>query len=197
MVDVSYARSQMEILETRRLLIRQFVMEDLAGIHGVLSAAFKTDATVDDLIPWLRWSVMNYDQLSRLRQPPYGDRAVVLKESGQVIGSVGFVPCLMPFGQLPYFAARGFMPRSSSTEFGLFWAVDPEHQRRGYATEAARAMIDAAFKRLRLGRIVATTDYDNIASQGVMRNLDMRIERNPMAEPEWMQVVGILENTPA
>ena len=57
-------------------------------------------------------------------------------------------------------------------------------------------MIDAAFTRLRLGRIVATTDYDNIASQGVMRNLDMRIERNPMAEPKWMQIVGILENTP-
>ncbi len=95
----------MDILETRRLLIRRFVMEDLAGIHGVLSAAFKTDTTVDDLIPWLRWSVMNYDQLEGLHQPPYGDRAVVLKESGQVIGSVGFVPCLMPFGQLPYFAA--------------------------------------------------------------------------------------------
>ena len=187
----------MDILETRRLLIRQFVMEDLAGIHGVLSAAFKTDTTVGDLIPWLRWSVMNYDQLSRLRQPPYGDRAVVLKESGQVIGSVGFVPCLMPFGQLPYFAAAGGKPQISSTEFGLFWAVDPEHQRRGYATEAARAMIDAAFTRLRLGRIVATTDYDNMASQGVMRNLDMRIETNPMAEPEWMQIVGILENTPA
>jgi RimJ/RimL family protein N-acetyltransferase len=187
----------MDILQTGRLMIRPFVMEDLAGIHRVPTAAFKTDASVDDLIPWLRWSVMNYDQLDRLRQPPYGDRAVVLKESGRVIGSVGFVPCLMPFGQLPYFAGRGCMPRFSSTEFGLFWAVDPEHQRRGYATEAARAMIDAAFTRLRLGRIVATTDYDNIASQGVMRNLGMRIERNPMAEPEWMQVVGILQYTHA
>ena len=51
-----------------------------------------------------------------------------------------------------------------------------------------------AFSTLKLKRIVATTTYDNAALMGVMRKLGMRIERNPMSEPLWFQVVGILEN---
>jgi len=50
---------------------------------------------------WLEWTIMSYEQLARLYQPPYGDRAIVLKQAGKLIGSVGFVPCLAPFGQLP------------------------------------------------------------------------------------------------
>ena len=45
-----------------------------------------------------------------------------------------------------------------------------------------------------LQRIVATTTYDNTASIGVMRRLGMTIERNPLPEPIFMQVVGVLEN---
>ncbi|HLF36431.1 MAG TPA: GNAT family N-acetyltransferase, partial [Anaerolineales bacterium] len=55
------------------------------------------------------------------------------------------------------------------------------------------ALIEYAFVRLRLARIVATTTYDNTASVGVMRKLGMRVERNPLAEPPWLQVVGVLE----
>jgi RimJ/RimL family protein N-acetyltransferase len=75
----------------------------------------------------------------------------------------------------------------------LFYAVSPAYRRQGFATEAAQALADYAFRRLRLKRIVATTDYGNAASIGVMRSLGMRVERNPLAEPPWLQVVGILE----
>jgi RimJ/RimL family protein N-acetyltransferase len=71
--------------------------------------------------------------------------------------------------------------------------VDPAHRRRGYAREAARALIDHAFDQLRLRRVVATTSHDNTASQAVMRSLGMRIEHNPLPEPAWFQVVGVLE----
>ena len=68
------------------------------------------------------------------------------------------------------------------------------HQRQGYATEAARAMIDYAFRELHLRRMVATTTRDNAASIGVMRNVGMRIEENPYPDPPWFQVVGILDS---
>ena len=138
----------------------------------------------------------NYEELARLYQPPYGDRAVALKETGRLIGACGFVPCLNAFGQLPSFRAAGqaARPGLASTEFGLFWAIAPAYQRRGYATEAGRALLDYAFARLRLARVVATTSYDNEASIGVMRRLGMRVERNPYPEPPWLQVVGVLAN---
>jgi [ribosomal protein S5]-alanine N-acetyltransferase len=81
-----------------------------------------------------------------------------------------------------------------STEFGLYWAISPAHQRRGYATEAARAMIAYAFAELGLARVVATTSYDNAPSIGVMRKVGMHIERNPYPDPPWFQVVGVLHH---
>src|SRR5258708_35688611 len=67
-------------IETARLIIRRFVLDDLPDIHRILNAAFPEDAgTLDQRKEWLRWTVMNDLQRARLHQPPYGDRAVVLK----------------------------------------------------------------------------------------------------------------------
>ena len=195
--------SKMPLLETARLLIRPFVREDLQAIHDLLDVELReADLRADKMealterAQWLQWAVLNYEQLAKLRQPPYGDRAVVLKATERLMGACGFVPCLMPFRQLPGFASgdRSESPGYHSTEFGLFYAISPEHQRHGYATKAAQALVDYAFRHLRLKRLVATTTYDNMASMGVMRKLGMRIEKNPHPEPPWLQVVGVLEH---
>ena len=97
----------------------------------------------------------------------------------------GYVPLLGVFDQLPALRAPGADGPSgcATPEVGLFWAIDPAHQRQGYATEAARALVVHALNHLRLRRIVATTEYDNLASQAVMRKLGMSLERNPQADP--------------
>ena len=56
---------------------------------------------------------------------------------------------------------------------------------------AGQALIDFAFHRLRVIRIIATTEYENEASQAVMRKLGMRVYRNPQPTPFWMQLAGI------
>ena len=188
-------------LETERLIVQPFAMDDLQDIHRILDVELAEvnwghDETkaIDERRQWLQWTVMNYDQLTKLYQPPYGERAIVLKQTGQLIGAIGFVPCLAPFGQLPSLrSAEGLS--LYTTELGLYYALSPAYHRQGYATEAARAMTDYAFDILKLKRIVATTTYDNAASMGVMRKLGMRIERNPLSAPPWFQVVGILENS--
>lgn len=119
---------------------------------------------------------------------------MTLKETGQLIGLVGFVPSLALFEQLPAFAPAGTPSRRATPEVGLYYAIAPAHQRRGYAAEAGRAMVHYAFQELHLKRVVATTTYDNAASQGVMRRLGMLIERNPFPDPPWLQIVGVLEN---
>lgn len=192
----------MPTLQTPRLLVRPFVMEDLPDIYQLLDVDlgevnFGSDHmnTLTERAQWLNWTILSYEQLAKLDQPPYGDRAVVLRSTGQLVGACGFVPCLNTFEQLPSFASQGKVPHPNlySTQFGLFYAISPSHQRQGYATEAAYALVQYAFQQLRLGRIVATTDYDNVASIGVMRKIGMRIEHNPLKEPPWFQVVGILE----
>jgi RimJ/RimL family protein N-acetyltransferase len=175
-------------------------MDDLSDIHRILdvelaAALYDTGGAyaLDERRQWLQWTILSYEELAKLYQPPYGERAVVLKRTEQLIGACGFVPCLNAFGQLPAFrsAVDGVAARLYSTEFGLFWALSPAHQRQGYATEAATALIDYAFAELQLERIVATTTNENAASIRVMQKLGMRIERNPYPDPPWLQVVGL------
>ncbi len=185
-------------LDAPRLTIREFVMDDLALYHPIANAGFG-EISLDERRHWLEWQIMSYRALSELYQPPYGDRAIVLKQSGALIGSVGLVQSFSLFDRLPFFQTRRAvhspaLHKLMSPEMGLFWLIDPAHQGHGYATEAARALIDYAFTEMNLKRIVATTAYDNHASIGVMRKLGMIIERNPDTEPEWFQIVGILEN---
>jgi RimJ/RimL family protein N-acetyltransferase len=194
---------RMPPLETSRLIIRPFCMDDLQPLHHLLdvelaAADFGTDGamSLQERMEWLQWSVLNYEQLARLYQPPYGDRALVLKTTGQLIGACGFVPSLCPLGQLPGLAAPGAIVQMSlcTPEFGLFYAVSPSFQRQGYAPEAARALVDYAFQHFRLQRVVATTTYENAASVRVMQKIGMTIERNPFPDPPWFQVVGVLNN---
>ncbi len=195
--------TKMPTLETARLRIRPFVVEDLEDVYQLLDVDLNpgvTGAEVKETMAareaWLQWSILNYEQLAGLYQPPYGDRAVVLKNTGRLVGACGFVPYLNPFEQLPGFIAGDPSPDLSyaTTEFGLYYAISPAHRRQGYATEAARALVDYAFQHLHLKRVVATTDYDNVGSIGVMRGLGMCIEQNPHPDPPWLQIAGFVEN---
>ncbi len=187
-------------LETERLVVRPLAADDLADVHRVLDEAFDDGrlaadpAALAERRSWLAWTMLSQEWLDKLNQPPYGERAVTLKATGEIIGAVGYVPCLMPFGQLPEMRGSGPAQGLYTPEFGLFWAIDTQHRRQGYATEAAGVMIAHAFEALNLKRIVATTEYDNLESQGVMRKLGMPVLRNPLPEPPWLQVVGVLDN---
>ena len=193
----------MPVLETSRLTIRPFILEDLDAVHQLLDKDInaedlhnKTMTTRRERAEWLEWSVMNYRQLANLNQPPYGDRAIVLTSTQTLIGICGFVPLLNAFEQIPNLGYQDLKgnPGRYTTEFGLFYAISPSHRHQGYATEAAQALVDYAFGQLHLRRVTATTEYENAGSMGVMRKLGMRMERNPRLEPAWLQVVGVLDN---
>jgi ribosomal-protein-alanine N-acetyltransferase len=188
-------------LETARLIIRAFQSDDLHAIHRILDRTFGDGSKIDDehalneRRSWLEWSRLSAEWLPKMFQPPYGDRAVVLKRSTEVIGAVGLVPCFDVFEQIPGLSRGGPPSADRVAEMGLFWAIDPDQQRQGYATEAAQALIDFAFQQLRVKRLIATTAYDNAASIGVMHKLGMTIAHNPLSDPPWLQVVGILDNS--
>lgn len=190
---------RMPVLETDRLLIRPLEPRDLDSVCELFSAIGWDDASIGSAEQrgrrqsWLDWSIRNEEELARLHQPPYGDRAIGLRSNGNFVGLCGLVPRIEPFAQLPSLGAK--QNSASTPEVGLFWAVARVAQRRGYAVEAARALVQFAFKTLKLTRLIAGTEHDNQASIGVMRRLGMRIEKNPFAEPQWFQTQGILEAT--
>jgi len=187
----------MPILNTTRLQIRPIRAEDLDACHqlyrdiGWADRGRSEAENYERRRSWVDWSIANERELARLNQPPMGERTVVDRVTGDFVGLVGLNPTLKPLGQLPSFG--GAERARNELEVGLFWAIAPARQGAGLATEAARAVIDYMFEVRRLGRIVATTDNDNLASIGVMRRLGMRIEANPFPDPFYFQTIGILD----
>lgn len=185
---------EMPPLQTERLVVRPLTDEDLSAVLSVLAVAgAQAEAAT---ARYVRHGAINAQVLSELDQPPTGDRAIVLRETGELVGLAGLVPALGPFDQLRGDAELEHLPAPALNriEIGLYYHVDSASRRRGYATEAAAALVDFAFASMRLTRIVATTEYENVASQAVMRHLGMQFYRNPLGDPAWFQVVGILEN---
>ena len=69
-----------------------------------------------------------------------------------------------------------------SVEIG--WVIRPDAAGRGYATEACRALLDAAFRVYGVRRVVARIDAENTASARLAERLGMRLEAH-LVENEW------------
>ncbi|HSN16772.1 MAG TPA: GNAT family N-acetyltransferase [Gammaproteobacteria bacterium] len=87
-----------------------------------------------------------------------GVGAVVLKESGLVVGGAGI------------------QPQDRSGDYELAWSIWKEHWNKGYATEIASALKDHAFRTMKLKRIVAVADVPNLASIRIMQKIGMRYD---------------------
>lgn len=183
-------------LDAARVRVRPLTPLDLEACHRLYLGIAWHDPSVSEADnrarreSWLRWTIDSYRELAALNQPPYGERAIERRADGAFLGLVGLVPSLASFGQLPGFGGRD--DDRARPEVGLFWALAPEHQGQGYATEAAAALANHALAALRLERLVATTEHDNAASIAVMRRLGMDIEVNSHPTSPWPQVVGVL-----
>ena len=106
----------------------------------------------------------------------------------------GFGLYLTTLGEGAPVGICGLVKREGLNDPDVGFAFLSRYHLQGYATEAAAAVVAHGWQALNLRRIVATTEYENVASQGVMRKVGMRIERNPLPEPPWLQVVAVLEN---
>ena len=72
-----------------------------------------------------------------------------------------------------------------SREWEVGWAVDPACWGHGYATEAARGVLDYLFKELNAHRVVAFCKTLNVASWRVMEKLGMQREGRLREDRLW------------
>lgn len=190
----------MKPIITERLTIREFRPNDLGEIYRILDVELKfkdsnqQDSSIGQRKKWLDWTIQGYEQNRLLLNPPYGDNAIVLKDSLQLIGTCGFAPVLAPLGLIPYYRYIADVSdiERNYPEVGLFFAISPHYQCRGFAYEAAMALMNYGFEKLKLQRIVGITHIQNNPSIAVLKRLGMRVETLP--NQKLMQVVGIAEN---
>ena len=158
----------MRNLTTDRLSLRRFTLDDV-------------DFTFD---MYSRWEVQRYigreprviadraeaaERVARyaaLEHPVHGVWVITDRTDGQ------------PFGVLllkPLPASGPQTPLLPSGEIEIGWHLHPDAWGHGYASEAARAVLDHAFAS-GLPRVLAVTHPDNRASQAVARRIGMHDE---------------------
>ena len=148
------------LLETPRLRLRPFVPEDAEALFEYRSdpevmryIATGTDRTIED----------THKVLDRYfkHQEKYGFSkwAVELRESGELIGD------------------SGLLVLEDGPDFELGYRFARKYWGQGFATECARAWLEAAFSRFGLERVVAFAHPDHAPSIRVMIKLGMTFER--------------------
>ena len=146
------------VLETERLILRAPGPGDFEGAHAYSSDPenakyiFWGPNTPADTRRFLRRAQTEWAK----RIPRQYDFVLVRKEDSQLIGGCGL---------------------SVSGSLGeIGWILGRSFQHKGYATEAARAVLGFGFQRLGLRRIRARCDARNEPSFHVMERLGMRRE---------------------
>ena len=146
------------ILETPRLLLREMTTSDLPAICRVLQDektmyAYEHAFSDEEAQAWLN------NQLRRYREDGFGLWAVVLKESGEIIGQCGITLQDVNGEWVP--------------EVGYLFERAYWHQ--GFATEAAIACKEYAFSVLGVDTVYSIIRDNNIASQNVAKRNGMTV----------------------
>jgi len=147
------------ILETRRLVLRPFVPQDLDTLHAFFTQPDVRRFLWDDL-------VVSRDTVQALIAASLASFSAVgfgqwVAEDRKTCGLVGFC---------------GLREVSEAAEIEILYALVRERWGEGLATEAGNAVLSHAFLRLGLPRVVGRTDSPNLASVRVLERLGLQFE---------------------
>ncbi|MCB1651863.1 MAG: GNAT family N-acetyltransferase [Alphaproteobacteria bacterium] len=149
-------------IETERLILREWEDEDLEPF-----ARMNADPLVMEYLPRVldeKASARHMQEFQKhFDKYGYGLYVVEVKEDDEFAGFVGLK-------NVDFKAA--FTPAIE-----LAWRLDYEHWGKGYASEAARAVIDHAFTVLSLTELVAYTVHDNVRTIAMMEKLGMEYQK--------------------
>jgi RimJ/RimL family protein N-acetyltransferase len=170
---------------TERLLLRPFRPSDLDDLYAMRSLPEVVRFLYGDVRSRAECEELLAERMAQTRIEGEGDGlglAVERREDGRVIGDMSL------------------WVRSAEHRQGeIGFVFHPGAQGRGYAHEAASAVLNVAFGELGLHRVFGRTDGRNDASAALMRRLGMRQEahlrENEIFKGEWGDelVFAILE----
>jgi ribosomal-protein-alanine N-acetyltransferase len=150
------ARNRAGALDTDRLSLRpipaaaaEALATDRATAAELLGASLPPDWPLPDLLEALPMLTASSPEAQ-----PFGPRAIVERSSQAVVGDIGF---------------HGPPDSEGSVEIG--YSVMPDRRGRGYATEAASALVAWAASQPGVRTVIATCDTDNVASIRTLERL--------------------------
>lgn len=144
-------------IETDRILLREFGMEDAAAVFEFSSDFEVQKYTGDVTLETVEEAkdIIKNVWFSDYKKYGYGRWAVVYKPENKVIG----------------FAGLKYLPELNETDIGYRFL--PKYWGKGIATEVSREIIKYGFEILKLDRIIGITMPKNIASYKVLEKIGM------------------------
>jgi RimJ/RimL family protein N-acetyltransferase len=167
------------ILETERLLLREYTEGDFDALYPILSDPvtmqhYPRPYDERGVRRWISWSLENYERHG------FGWWAILLKDSGELIGDAGITMQRIDGEILP--------------ELG--YHIGCRHWRRGYGREACTAVLDWIFGKTDFDRLYSYMTKGNIASYSLAESLGMkRIKEYTDEDGEEMLVYEIQRGT--
>jgi RimJ/RimL family protein N-acetyltransferase len=148
------------VIETARLILRELTRADYPALAAILQDpevmyAYEGPFSDKETIDWLE------NQLKRYKKYGFGLWAVVLKETGEMIGQCGLTIQDCAGEEL---LEVGYLFNKS------FW-------HKGYASESAIACKEYAFRLLDENKVYSIIRDTNTASQNVARRNGMTVEK--------------------
>lgn len=173
------------VINTARLVLREFVINDWPDV-----LEYQRDPRYLRFYPWLDRSeseVRDFVQmfLDQQAEQPRGkfQLAITFPGDGRLIGNCGIR-----------------RKEDNDWEADIGYELAPEHWGKGYATEAAQAIVDFGFAELSLHRISSWCIADNAASARVLEKAGLRLEGR-LRESEYFKgrwwdtlLYGLLES---
>lgn len=158
-------------IETKRLILREFVSSDFEAVHS-----YASDPNVSKYLPWgpndesdtynFLEKIIEYQQ----ENPRYDyEIAVVLKGYDELIGA-----CSIHISDF------------KNKEGWIGYCYNKQYWGNGYASEASKAIIKFGFNNLNLHRIFATCSPYNIGSAKVLEKIGMKKEGH-LREHKWVK----------
>lgn len=148
------------ILETARLQLRKFTLDDVAALEAVLGDPvamqwYPAPLNREGVRSWIEGNLRRY------QNDGHGLWAMVLKSSGEVIGDCG---CVM-------------QEVENRREVEVGYHVRRDLWGNGYATEAARACMDYAFQEIGTRRVISMIRPENHNSLRVAEKNGLTCEK--------------------
>jgi ribosomal-protein-alanine N-acetyltransferase len=168
--------SSKTIFETKRLLLRQQVLEDLDELwkfhRNAENVRYYQDApgTYDEVREQLEWDLNWYQKNDEL-----GTWAIIQKETGMLVGLCSLMPWTV----------------DGVDEVEMSYILGEDCRGQGLGTELSRAVIRYGFEKVKLPRIISVIEPENMLSRHVVEKVGMRVEKEGQDETGTFLVYAI------
>lgn len=151
-------------LETERLILRDFTLEDVQKLAPMLSDPRVMRFSPQGVLSTVETQAKIEDFMASYQQHGFGKWAVVLKATHQLIGYCGIM--------------LEHIDGVDEPEVG--YRLDPAFWGQGLATEAAKAALQYGLDQLHLPYVLGIVEPANTASVNILKKLGMTYDRTTM-----------------